>query len=504
VLLLSWLPFAFIGLSATIAGERYWWLGDDAMISMKYARNLVNGVGLVWNPGERVEGYSNFLWTIYMALVHFFPIPASKTALVVILTNVALAAITIPVLIRLVRTLGGGTLAIIATLGGYVLNQGIMGWAIAGFETPLLTFLLLLAMYRVLHESKLNQPRLPTYFLIATISLVRADAIVLSALLYAVALLLNKLRKVVFIYSLTSLLLPTAHEIFRICYYGDILPNTAYLKVMNWSGRYVGGLEYALDFAKHYAFPIAFAIVGSVFSRDLPRRSLLVAFVLYTAYVVYIGGDAAFQYFRFFVPVLPLLMALAFLGIQSLTTRQAPRLAISILCLVTMPLIILHYADVLSSGQGHGLGNARIGLMLKHNTPTTSKVADFWAGSVLYFSERCGVDLLGKSDSHVAHLPIVSNGAHPGHNKFDFDYSLGVLKPDFVIANFRLPVTEDEMHQKAIGDWAFTGQLYFNPVFREHCLHNPVTAETWRTIFVCDWSSQVEKKDEWVELSFEK
>ncbi len=33
---------------------------DDAFISFRYARHLVEGHGLVWNPGERVEGYTNF------------------------------------------------------------------------------------------------------------------------------------------------------------------------------------------------------------------------------------------------------------------------------------------------------------------------------------------------------------------------------------------------------------------------------------------------------------
>ena len=40
---------------------------DDAFISFRYAHNLVLGEGLVWNPGERVEGYSNFLWTLAIA-----------------------------------------------------------------------------------------------------------------------------------------------------------------------------------------------------------------------------------------------------------------------------------------------------------------------------------------------------------------------------------------------------------------------------------------------------
>src|SRR3954470_13240280 len=39
------------------------WLSDDAFISFRYARNWVTGKGLVYNAGERVEGYTNFLWT---------------------------------------------------------------------------------------------------------------------------------------------------------------------------------------------------------------------------------------------------------------------------------------------------------------------------------------------------------------------------------------------------------------------------------------------------------
>src|SRR3954451_10285533 len=53
--------------SFVIDGERYFSLFDDAMISMRYAKNLANGYGLVWNPGgERVEGYTNPLWVLYM------------------------------------------------------------------------------------------------------------------------------------------------------------------------------------------------------------------------------------------------------------------------------------------------------------------------------------------------------------------------------------------------------------------------------------------------------
>src|SRR2546423_1137519 len=49
-------------------GTRAACLFDDAMISMRYAWNFVHGNGLVWNPGERVEGFTNPLMVAVMAV----------------------------------------------------------------------------------------------------------------------------------------------------------------------------------------------------------------------------------------------------------------------------------------------------------------------------------------------------------------------------------------------------------------------------------------------------
>lgn len=46
-----------------------WFLTDDAFISFRYTRNLLEGHGLVFNPGERVEGYTNFLWILELAAI---------------------------------------------------------------------------------------------------------------------------------------------------------------------------------------------------------------------------------------------------------------------------------------------------------------------------------------------------------------------------------------------------------------------------------------------------
>ena len=67
---LLWAAYFIYRTSAIgLDGKRYWVLFDDGMISMRYALNLVNGLGLTWNQGEFVEGFTNPLWTLLMAMV---------------------------------------------------------------------------------------------------------------------------------------------------------------------------------------------------------------------------------------------------------------------------------------------------------------------------------------------------------------------------------------------------------------------------------------------------
>src|SRR5574340_501806 len=64
----------------------YFTLVDDAMISMRYARNLVGGQGLVWNPGgPPVEGFTNLGWTLVLAGIHLLPVSQAHISLVVML-----------------------------------------------------------------------------------------------------------------------------------------------------------------------------------------------------------------------------------------------------------------------------------------------------------------------------------------------------------------------------------------------------------------------------------
>jgi hypothetical protein len=147
------------------------WMVDDAFISFRYAENLVAGHGLVFNPGERVEGYTNFLWTMLAAaIIRLGGDPVYVTQVVTLLIGQATVALcygagralaqgsgvggqrselfTQPALIEKKRRLWIPLVAplLLATSGPFLLYAPRGG----GMETALFALLLLAGVYAVI------------------------------------------------------------------------------------------------------------------------------------------------------------------------------------------------------------------------------------------------------------------------------------------------------------------------------------------------------------------
>jgi hypothetical protein len=92
-------------------------------------------------------------------------------------------------------------------------------------------------------------------------------------------------------------------------------------------------------------------------------------------------------------------------------------------------------SDWIRTGGGHVRDDAVMTALAIHVKETTSertRIAVVWAGTVPYFTRRPAIDLLGKSDPVIArHPPVLP--FRPGHDRFDYDYSIGVLRPDLVV-----------------------------------------------------------------------
>src|SRR6266545_5422360 len=99
------------------------WMLDDAYISFRYARNALMGHGFVFNPGEQVEGYTNFLWTVL-----FVPIlgaglnPALVSQIITLLLALTTAALTWGSARRMAGTVAAtAALALLATSTPFIL-----------------------------------------------------------------------------------------------------------------------------------------------------------------------------------------------------------------------------------------------------------------------------------------------------------------------------------------------------------------------------------------------
>ena len=133
-------------LSFIVEGERHFVIADDILISMRYAKNLAEGHGLVFNIGEKVEGYSNFLWVIILAALHSLsgvsiPSLAQQLGILLGLANVLL---TFSIASKLPGDENRRWAFAAALL--VALDLRVAVWSVEGLETPLYLFWALAAL----------------------------------------------------------------------------------------------------------------------------------------------------------------------------------------------------------------------------------------------------------------------------------------------------------------------------------------------------------------------
>jgi hypothetical protein len=304
------------------------WICDDAFITLRYVKNFVEGNGLVYNVGERVEGYTHFLWLMLLSLakaIGFDPVDASMW-----LGIAAFAGIIILLLLISFRehkkTPKAIWLPIAAAL--FALNYDTEVWASGGLETSLYAFLILSAFYLWFY-TKFNESRrlLLTGIALALVSLTRPDGILFTVT--AVALLGTRdLRngksvltsaKAVGILLLPSIVIGIPYVIWKYSYYGDILPLTYYAKSADENYFAQGFFYIWLYFRVHFisalaliaAIPLFFVYRisgGEEQAQDENAGSPFIAAIAGVAvylilFVARAGGD--FMFARFIIPIIP-------------------------------------------------------------------------------------------------------------------------------------------------------------------------------------------------------
>ena len=363
--LLSFLPWlALLGWLSSVA----WFLCDDAFISFRYTRNLLEGHGLVFNPGEYVEGYTNFLWILELAAIWgiFGVRPEHAAPWLSVAYTVGTVAAMLWWVVRLPSLRNRGLVGWMA-LGLLCSSATFAVWTSGGgLETRQFTFFITAAVVCLCLYRDRRWGLLAASLSLAAAELTRPEGLLLAACCFgwfAVQRLVRE-RKITapLIRDMILLVAPfaalvAAHYLFRYAYYGEWLPNTYYAKhVRPWyeSGfRYLWGA--ALETGLYILLPLAFLALRSrwLMHQDGSFALVLLCLAAHMIYLMPIGGDR-FEYrpLDFYWPLLalPAAVGVAFLGSKvSAGLRALPRgpgrMIRQETCIVAFFLVILFYAN---------------------------------------------------------------------------------------------------------------------------------------------------------------
>ena len=428
------------------------WVCDDAFISFRYAQNFLRGLGLVYNAGERVEGYTNFLWTMMIAAGMKAGIePARFTVvagIVIFLCTVALLALASWKMQS--KILSNRILFPIAA-AALSLHHEMNAYATGGLETALFAFLVT-SLYVVLVFGETEKAIFAAGVVAAVLLLARPDGniFVLASLIYLACTRKNRIKSI-WIFLAPAAVLYAPYWLWRYSYYGYVFPNTYYAKSIGLA-NYGAGLFYVkIFFQSYYVFtvlPLLIALAGwkyravlwqwlgkrgepNFFSGEHPAlKPVLLGslFILFqTAFVIRIGGD--FMFGRFFIPIIPIM----FFVIETLIVVTLPEraaLIVGALVLVTTVLRVDQFKGGSQNGYvedeqkyysrypfeaeqsvGERLHNALEGLSVR----VAFKGSD--ARLIYYMDPTLAIEAeTGLTDVEIAHQEIATRG-RPGHEK---------------------------------------------------------------------------------------
>jgi arabinofuranosyltransferase len=441
------------------------WVQDDAYVSFRYARNMVEGHGLVYNAGEWVEGYTNFLWTMISALPLALgaddPLPAMH------LLGMGLWLGTYGLLVLLGVILAGrgvliGPLIALPLLAVWSYNQ----WFLGGMETGLVSFLSVLLLLLVALQD-LKRPRRAALLglTVAALLLTRPDTAPFIAGVALAGLLCQwrwLARRPFWQSWLPALVLPVIvvfipYTGWRLGYYGDVFPNTYYAK-MAYLPAWDRGREYLETFFRVYDLRpfLLLPLIAVPLARTGAARRFLAGAAFGSAatalYVWRLGGD--FMEWRFLMPVtgvfVPAIGIAAYLIAERLAgpalsgrgiADEAPPTAAAGLVALALALAVVAWLGLSAAagsararhemvpGQEHIPSLAKyagpeyawdeVGRACDAVLPDDLRIATTAAGMLPYFARNPTLDLHGLTSREIARTPLKPDEARGrlGHER---------------------------------------------------------------------------------------
>ncbi|MGZ3448668.1 MAG: hypothetical protein ACXVEF_03665 [Polyangiales bacterium] len=302
---------------------------DDAYISFRYAHNFVKGKGLVFNPGDRLEGFTNFLWT--MILVPFEGLGWDLFQVCEVLGTILTFCVIVLMLQIATRwdqarkdlSFAWSTVWL-ATSSSWVL------WSKSGLEQALAALLPLSAAFFIWRAGEETEPKkkdklaITSGVLMALGCMTRPEihllAFIIGSPLLVEAIRTRKLPKIGLIYAGVIVGMIVPFHLWRHSYYHSWLPNTFYVKTGAGSQVWRAGLDQLHEMFRFNDLGYVVLLVPFAFvtrKRLMEKLVALAVTVAFMLYIVKVGVDEM-QWFRLYLPALPFLLLLAGLGARNL------------------------------------------------------------------------------------------------------------------------------------------------------------------------------------------
>lgn len=455
--------FLFILIVFTLGCYYYYpFLSDDSLISLRYAQRFINGKGLTWNDGHPVEGYSNLLWILIISLLGKLGMNLILAARIL---GIACSIGTFAVISSYFKAKNIKKEYVFLAVFLLVTTPCFTVWAIGGLEQPLYIFLLTLTLTEV---SKIVNDRSRTIYLLplwlGLLAITRPDGFLFTILTTIFLLFVFRknrkdLIKVTLVVLVPSLFL-LGQLIFRYNFYGELVPNTALVKVKVTlhhalrGGFYVFKAFFGTLLLSSLGLCCLFYLVYK--NKNLFGFYLLLNVAAWTAYVVTVGGDI-FPAFRHYYVVLIIFVFAIIFGLNemqfSFKTKSSKTGFIVILLL--NPFIQLLIPDNQNAiDERWEFRGMKLGETLKTTFPKNTIIAVTAAGCIPYSSELPTIDMLGLNDYYTPRHPPKNFGSGMlAHELGDANYVLG-RNPDVII-----------YHMGAVPRFNVGDQMKINPVF---------------------------------------
>ena len=203
------------------------WIGDDAQITFRQIWNFINGDGITFNFGERVQAFTHPLWFLVISTLSFI---TSELFLTTIIASIFFSVSALFVLLWLEYDINKGKLSILSPIYLLIFNWAYIDYATSGLENALSNFLVSL-IFLLIMRTNMQRNIYLIYIILALLVLNRLDY---SVLFLPLAILMIFETKSVkhFLFSISiGLLLIIAWHLFATAYFGT--PFSEYILCKN-------------------------------------------------------------------------------------------------------------------------------------------------------------------------------------------------------------------------------------------------------------------------------